>query len=84
MSNERCAMYNANELPRPIEVLERSSSDTETARDEIREEAVGDAILHCFKRDLRICDKTGLVKASEIARERGVGVIGVRTLSPQD
>ncbi|KAF1940124.1 photolyase [Clathrospora elynae] len=84
MSNERCAMYNANSIPRPIEVLETTLSATKTAREEIGKGGAGDAVVHWFKRDLRIRDNTSLSKASVLAKERGVGVIGVWIMSPQD
>jgi deoxyribodipyrimidine photo-lyase len=84
MSNARCAMYNVNEIPRPIEVLEKALHDTEAARSTIRSGHSGDAVVHWFKRDLRVRDNTGLSKASELAREKGVGVIGVWIMSPQD
>lgn len=87
MHNERCAMYNGNEIPRPIEILNKSLESTRTQRAAIRdgkEGGNGDAVIHWFKRDLRVRDNTGLSKAFELARERGVGVIGVWIMSPQD
>lgn len=81
MSNERCAMYNADEIPRPIEVLHRTLEATKDAREAIR---AGDAVIHWFKRDLRIRDNTGLSKAAALAKENGLGVIGVWIMSPQD
>ncbi|RMZ68474.1 deoxyribodipyrimidine photo-lyase [Pyrenophora seminiperda CCB06] len=86
ISNERCEMYNANKIPRPIEVLEKTLHDTHQEREDIRfgKNGSGDAVVHWFKRDLRIRDNTGLSKAAELAKERGVGVIGVWLMSPQD
>lgn len=87
MSNERCAMYNDNSIPRPIEILEKTLKDTKHRREEIRsgkEGGHGDAVVHWFKRDLRIRDNTGLSKAADLAKEKGVGVIGVWIMSPQD
>lgn len=87
MSNERCAMYNANEIPRPIEILQKTLKDTMQRREEIasgKEGGHGDAVMHWFKRDLRIRDNTGLSKAAQLAKEKGVGVIGVWLMSPQD
>jgi deoxyribodipyrimidine photo-lyase len=84
MSNERCAMYNANEIPRPMELLTKALADTESAREKIRAAKEGGAVVHWFKRDLRIRDNTALTKAAELAREMGVGVIGVWIMSPQD
>jgi deoxyribodipyrimidine photo-lyase len=84
MSNERCALYNANEIPRPIEVLEKRLFDTKAARERIRAGDSGSAVVHWFKRDLRIRDNTGLSQASALAKEKGIGVIGVWIMSPQD
>jgi deoxyribodipyrimidine photo-lyase len=87
MSNERCAMYNDNAIPRPIELLQKTLQETKVVREEIRAgKAGGDghAVVHWFKRDLRVRDNTGLSEASELAKERRVGVIGVWIMSPQD
>lgn len=43
MSNERCAMYNANKITRPIEVLEATLSNTAAERAKI---GVGEAVVH--------------------------------------
>ncbi|KAI4952418.1 hypothetical protein J4E91_002888 [Alternaria rosae] len=87
MSNERCALYNQNEIPRPIEILNKTLASTKDKRKAIREGKKaqhGDAVVHWFKRDLRIRDNTGLSQAAVLAREKGVGVIGVWFMSPQD
>jgi deoxyribodipyrimidine photo-lyase len=84
MSNERCAMYNANEIPRPMESLSAALDSTKVARERIRNSGDVEAVLHWFKRDLRVRDNTGLSRASELAKEKGVGVIGVWMMSPQD
>lgn len=87
MSNERCAMYNDNEIPRPIEILDKALEDTKAAREKIRAGKAGtrgDAVVHWFKRDLRVRDNTGLAKAGELAKKMGTGVIGVWLMSPQD
>ncbi|KAF3034569.1 hypothetical protein E8E11_004549 [Didymella keratinophila] len=84
MSNERCAQYNDNELPRPIELLNKAIEETAGAREAIRDKKQGDAVIHWFKRDLRIRDNTGLSKASALAKEMKKGVIGVWIMSPQD
>ena len=83
MSNERCAMYNANEIPRPMEVLDATLSETKTARDTASKTS-GEAVIHWFKRDLRVRDNTGLSMASDKAKELGVGLIGLWILSEQD
>jgi deoxyribodipyrimidine photo-lyase len=84
MSNERCAMYNANELPRPMEVLDGILEETKGRRDATRAGKEGEAVIHYFKRDLRVRDNTGLSLASATAQKKGVGVIGVWIMSPQD
>jgi len=84
MSNERCAMYNANEISRPIEILNTTLRSTATVREGIRHGEPGAAVIHWFKRDLRVRDNTGLSKASALAKEKGVGVIGLWIMSPQD
>ena len=84
MSNERCAQYNGNEIPRPIELLSKAIEGTAAARKAIRDAKKGEAVIHWFKHDLRIRDNTGLSKASALAKELGNGIIGVWIMSPQD
>ncbi|KAF2439871.1 hypothetical protein P171DRAFT_435722 [Karstenula rhodostoma CBS 690.94] len=84
MSNERCALYNANEIPRPMEILDATLASTKGAREKIGKGEAGEAVIHWFKRDLRIRDNTALSKASALAKEEGIGVIGVWVMSPQD
>lgn len=84
MSNERCGMYNANEVSRPIEVLNATLERTKERREEIKAATGGDAVVHWFKRDLRVRDNTALSQAGKLAQEKGVGVIGVWIMSPQD
>lgn len=81
MSNERCAQYNANEIPRPIEVLTKALQKTAFARNKIE---VGDAVVHWFKRDLRTTDNRALHLASEKAKTKGVPLICLFIVSPQD
>ena len=81
MSNERCAMYNNNEIPRPIEVLESALAETERDREKIE---AGNAVIHWFKRDLRLNDNRALEMASKKAQEQGVPLICMYILSPQD
>lgn len=83
LSNERCAMYNAGEIPKPMEVLDRTLFETKTARGECGK-AKGEAVVHWFKRDLRAVDNTGLSLAGKLAKAKGVGVIGLWVMSPQD
>lgn len=87
MSNEHCALYNANEIPRPIEILNQTLEKTKTGRERIRlgkSQDKGAAVIHWFKRDLRVRDNSGLSKAGQLAKEKGVGVIGLWLMSPQD
>ncbi|KAK3646400.1 DNA photolyase phr1 [Elasticomyces elasticus] len=82
MSNERCKQYNDNELPRPIEVLNRileSSKEMRTYQIE-----GGGAVVHWFKRDLRLTDNRALSMASEKAKKEGVPLICMFIVSPQD
>ncbi|KAK3938441.1 putative deoxyribodipyrimidine photo-lyase [Diplogelasinospora grovesii] len=74
MSNARARAYNADELPRPIEVLNAASADTVAARKEVK---VGNAVVHWFKMDLRIRDNTALHLASDKARQTGVPLIAL-------
>ncbi|KAG9551021.1 deoxyribodipyrimidine photo-lyase, partial [Aureobasidium melanogenum] len=81
MSNERCARYNANEIPRPIEVLTQAVQKTAFERKKIE---VRDAVVHWFKRDLRTKDNRALHLASEKAKSKGVPLICLFIVSPQD
>jgi deoxyribodipyrimidine photo-lyase len=81
MSNERCAMYNNNEIPRPIEVLHSAIADTRTAREA---NPAGKAVLHWFKRDLRMSDNRGLALAAAKAKSAGVPLMCLFVVSPQD
>jgi len=81
MSNERCAMYNNDELPRPIEILERAISETASARAKVK---AGEAVLHWFKRDLRTFDNRALSFAARKARENGISLVCLFIISPQD
>ncbi|KAF2163720.1 hypothetical protein M409DRAFT_25906 [Zasmidium cellare ATCC 36951] len=81
MSNERCKEYNDNEIPRPIELLEKSIKDTKPEREEIQ---VGESVVHWFKRDLRTFDNKGLRLASEKAKSKNVPLICMFIVSPQD
>lgn len=81
MSNERCAAYNDNEIPRPLAVLDRTLHDTNSQRDGIE---VGGAVVHWFKRDLRLHDNRALSLASQKARSKGVPLVCMFIVSPQD
>ncbi|KAK1829520.1 deoxyribodipyrimidine photo-lyase [Podospora conica] len=81
MSNDRARAYTANEIPRPIEVLNTALAETAAHRDTVE---VKDAVVHWFKMDLRLSDNRALFLASEKAREAGVPLIGLYVVSPQD
>ncbi|KAL9635857.1 MAG: hypothetical protein Q9164_003207 [Protoblastenia rupestris] len=81
MSNERCAMYKANEIERPIETLTIAQKETKARRDRI---PVKGAVVHWFKCDLRITDNKALHLASEKAKTKGVPLICLHIVSPQD
>ena len=81
MSNERCAMYVSNEIEKPIETLGKAQKETKEARDTI---PVKDAVVHWFKRDLRIADNQALRRASEKAKSKNVPLICLYIVSPQD
>jgi len=81
MSDERCAQYNNNEIPRPMNVLHSTLESTASAREAI---SVGDAVIHWFKRDLRTKDNRGLHLAAEKAKTKNVPLICIFIVSPQD
>ena len=81
MTNERCKQYTTNDIERPIETLEKAQKETQSERDKVQ---VKDAIVHWFKCDLRITDNKALHLASEKAKSRGVPLICVHIISPQD
>lgn len=81
MSNERCAMYNNNEIPRPMAILNNTIAKTKAAREQIQ---VGECVVHWFKRDLRTFDNRGLGLAAKKAKEGGVPLVCMFLVSPQD
>ena len=81
MSNARALAYNKNELPRPMELLNDALSETRSERERIE---VKDAVVHWFKCDLRTKDNKSLYLASEKAKEKGVPLITMYIVSPQD
>ncbi|KAL9094430.1 MAG: hypothetical protein Q9165_003280 [Trypethelium subeluteriae] len=81
MSNERCEQYNNNEIPRPIEVLAKTIEETADARAKIND---GEAVVHWFKRDLRLADNRALHLASEKAKSKSVPLVCMFVVSPQD
>lgn len=81
MTNERCAAYNEDEIPRPLTVLNQTLASTQKARERI---TPGKCVVHWFKRDLRLQDNRGLSLASKKAKEAGVPLVCVFIVSPQD
>jgi deoxyribodipyrimidine photo-lyase len=81
MSNARALAYNNGEITRPIELLNAALSGTKEQREKIQ---VKDAVVHWFKCDLRMKDNKSLHLASEKAKEKGVLLIGMYIVSPQD
>lgn len=81
MSNERANMYGTGQLERPITTLTKAIQETRAQREKI---PVGDAVVHWFKCDLRLHDNKALHMASEKAKSKGVPLICVYLVSPQD
>ncbi|KAM3086160.1 DNA photolyase phr1 [Clarireedia jacksonii] len=81
MNNARALAYNDNELPRPIELLASALEETKEGREKIE---IKDAVVHWFKCDLRTQDNKSLHLASEKAKEKGVPLIAIYIISPQD
>ncbi|MCJ1309449.1 hypothetical protein MMC25_003109 [Agyrium rufum] len=81
MSNVRCQAYNENELPRPIELLDQALEETENARSMMK---LKDSVVHWFKCDLRTQDNKSLHLASDKAKSKGVPLICIYIVSPQD
>ena len=81
MTNERCKQYNTDKIERPIETLDKALKETQSERDKTQ---VKDAVVHWFKCDLRITDNKALHLASEKAKTKGVPLICIHIISPQD
>jgi deoxyribodipyrimidine photo-lyase len=81
MSNARALAYNNDELPRPIELLNSALSETQAQRAKVK---VKDAVVHWYKCDLRTKDNHALHLASEKAQSKGVPLICMYIVSPQD
>ena len=81
MTNARCLQYKNNEIERPIETLAKAQEETESQRGRIQ---VKDAVVHWFKTDLRTQDNKALHLASEKAKSKGVPLICLHIISPQD
>jgi deoxyribodipyrimidine photo-lyase len=81
MSNARALAYNNDQITRPLELLNSALSETKAEREKIQ---VKDAVVHWFKCDLRTRDNKSLHLASEKAKEKGVPLIAMYIVSPQD
>jgi deoxyribodipyrimidine photo-lyase len=81
MSNARAQAYNTDQLPRPIELLDTALKETAKERAKIE---IKDAVVHWFKWDLRLGDNKALHLASQKAQEKGVPLICMYIVSPQD
>lgn len=81
MTNERCYAYKENDLTRPIEALNAARNETASARKNVE---INDAVVHWFKCDLRTQDNKALSLASEKAKSKGVPLICIYIVSPQD
>ncbi|KIX92075.1 uncharacterized protein Z520_12229 [Fonsecaea multimorphosa CBS 102226] len=81
MTNERAEAYNAGEIERPIETLEKAVKETQGDRNRIQP---GDCVVHWFKCDLRITDNKGLHLASNMAKMHNVPLVCLYLISPQD
>ena len=81
MTTERAKQYVAGDIERPIGTLEKAVAETRQAREEVK---VKDAVVHWFKCDLRTRDNKALHMASEKAKSRGVPLIAMYLVSPQD
>ena len=81
MNNARCKQYNEGGLPRPVDLLDTALKETKSGRAAI---AVKDAVVHWYKCDLRLQDNKALHLASEKAKSKGVPLICIYIVSPQD
>lgn len=81
MTNERAKQYITGYVERPIEALEKAIAETRPNREKVK---VKDAVVHWFKCDLRTRDNKGLRLASEKAKSKGVPLIAIYLVSPQD
>ena len=81
ITNERANKYAKGELERPIETLEKAIKETQSRRDAVE---VGEAVVHWYKCDTRTYDNKGLHLASEKAKSKGVPLICIYLVSPQD
>ena len=81
ITNERANQYAKGEIERPIETLEKAIKETQSRRDAVE---VGETVVHWYKCDTRTSDNKGLHLASEKAKAKGVPLICIYLVSPQD
>ena len=81
MTNERAKQYVSGDVERPVETLKKAMAETRQGREMVD---IKDAVVHWFKCDLRTKDNKGLHMASEKAKSKGVPLITVYLVSPQD
>jgi deoxyribodipyrimidine photo-lyase len=81
MTNDRAKQYTAGAIERPITSLAKAIAETKQDREKVNAK---DAVVHWFKCDLRTRDNKGLHMASEKARSKGVPMIAMYLVSPQD
>ncbi|KAK5656931.1 hypothetical protein OQA88_3453 [Cercophora sp. LCS_1] len=78
MSTARCHAYNNGILPRPIDQLNAALAAHNTSP------PPGEAVIHWFKNDLRLSDNNALFQASLFAKEKGIPLVAMYIISPQD
>ena len=81
MTNGRAQQYIAGDVERPIETLEKAIKETQEGRDRIE---VKGSVVHYFKMDIRTKDNHALHLAAQKAKSKGVPLIGLFLVSPQD
>lgn len=81
LTNERAKKYTAGEIQKPIDTLEHAIRGTQDQRDAID---VKECVVHWYKCDTRTKDNKSLHLASETAKSKGVPLICVYFVSPQD
>jgi deoxyribodipyrimidine photo-lyase len=81
LTNKRADQYKAGDIERPIETLEKAIAETQQQRDAV---GVRECVVHWFKVDTRTRDNRALSLASERAKSKGVPLVCVYLVSPQD
>ena len=81
MTNERCKQYISGDVERPIDTLRKAQRETQSQRERV---PVKQVVVHWFKNDLRITDNKALHLASEKAKSKGVPLVCIHIISPQD